>query len=109
MNDDKSATGAAFDTAADKRAHDIERLSQMQQERVSEIKEAAEQKRSQVRAEQAERRDREIDEERAKILREHPKLVLEPKQDGSKPSRGPNKEAVERMAEHAVDRRYCLS
>ena len=105
MNSDENTTRAAFDTARDKRAHDIEHLSQEQQERVADIRRAADRERSDEREKQAQQRDRDIAEERATILREHPELVLKP--DGAT-SRTLSNDEVDRMAEHAVDRRYCL-
>src|SRR5665213_2599631 len=108
MDDDNSSTRTEFEAATDKRAHDIERLPKEDRDRVDEIRRQAEREKTAARAEHAEWRDRDIAEERAKILHEHPTMTYEMKLEQLARRRGPKLDDVDRMAEHEVDRRYAM-
>lgn len=106
MTEDKEPTKTVFDKARDRRAHDVEQLPPELQEKVEQVRQQADQEKTETRTRQAATRDREIAEERSRLHLEHPTMKHVPQFDQAATQRKPSKQDIEKKAEQIVDQRH---
>ena len=106
MQKTEQSTTTAFDRARDQRAETIRRLSAAERERIDEISRSAEERKAELREEQAQRRDSDMAAERSRLLLERPALTLELGEKAT--PRDLTSEELDGMAAYGVDRRNAV-
>ena len=106
--DDDPTRRDAFDAAADRRAYEKTRLSDILRRKVEHLVEKAEQERENLRAKQESSREKDLAEERARQRLEHPVKTYEDL-TMDRVRKPPSEKEIEERAVNAVDCRNALS